>query len=226
MAAMENVKELYLEDETFDDARQNFNVVLQKLFRSMIESGSDEGDITLKIGVSLREETITNTDPDIGSDHRTIQIPSFVHKVTSTVSVKNEMKGNKNPNMELVWDEETSTYKLQYISNTEQRSIFDKDADWNNTESTDQESLETDPEKDYLNVPLLEGEVADEGALPGEVSDGYVDGEFREIDGEDEPETAEEQESEPVAEDESTVDSDYSYEEPRDPEDEETQEEA
>ena len=33
--SMENIRDLFLEDETFEDARQKFNTVLQRLFRSM-----------------------------------------------------------------------------------------------------------------------------------------------------------------------------------------------
>lgn len=39
----ENIKSLMLEDETFENIRQNFNTVLQRLFKNMIDSGSDEG---------------------------------------------------------------------------------------------------------------------------------------------------------------------------------------
>lgn len=46
--SMENIRELFLEDETFEDARQKFNTVLQRLFRSMIDTESNEGSITLK----------------------------------------------------------------------------------------------------------------------------------------------------------------------------------
>lgn len=41
--SMENIRDLYLEDETFEDARQKFNTVLQRLFRSMIDTESNEG---------------------------------------------------------------------------------------------------------------------------------------------------------------------------------------
>ena len=36
---MDNMQELVLEDVTFEEARQNFNRVLQRLFRSMLDSG-------------------------------------------------------------------------------------------------------------------------------------------------------------------------------------------
>lgn len=41
--SMENIRDLYLEDETFEDARQKFNTVLQRLFRSMIDTRIKRG---------------------------------------------------------------------------------------------------------------------------------------------------------------------------------------
>lgn len=171
---IENTKELFLEDETFDSARENFNIVLQKLFKSMIDSESNEGSITMKVDVGMETEYIPNNDPDIKGETRLVHLPHFSHKVTSTITVKEERKGIQNPNMELVWDEETKSYKLQYISNTDQRTIFDKDAAWNQNEASVEEGreiLEADHAKQYLNVRQIEGPVADEGALPGDISE-------------------------------------------------------
>lgn len=211
---MDNMQELVLEDVTFEEARQNFNRVLQRLFRSMLDSGSSDGSITLKIDVSLTREYIPNNDPDIEGESREIHKPKFDHKVSSTVTVKDELKGNKNPEMELVWDEEKQMYVLAYIANTGQKSIFDKDQPWNQEEQQEgEERLETDPEKNWMNVPQLPGEVADEGALPGEVAnnralpgevqnpeDDVIDGDFREVgEGEDREDG-------------------YGYEEPEEPE--------
>lgn len=212
----DNMQELVLEDVTFDEARQNFNRVLQRLFRSMLDSGSSDGSITLKIDVSLTREYIPNNDPDIEGESREIHKPKFDHKVSSTVTVKDELKGNKNPEMELVWDEEKQMYVLAYIANTGQKSIFDKDQPWNQEKRQEgEEKLETDPEKTWMNVPQLPGEVADEGALPGEVANGralpgevqnpeddVIDGSFREV-GEGEAEGEEDG---------------YGYEEPEEPE--------
>lgn len=239
---MDNIQELVLEDVTFDEARQNFNRVLQRLFRSMLDSGSSDGSITLKIDVSLTREYIPNNDPDIEGESREIHKPKFDHKVSSTVTVKDELKGNKNPEMELVWDEEKQMYVLAYIANTGQKSIFDKDQPWNQDgkqpDGDGQEHLETDPKKTWMNTPLLPGEVADEGALPGEVAnnralpgevqnpeDDVIDGSFREVveaenkagndaSGEN---TGEEPQTPPGGDNEAEGD-DYGYEEPEEPE--------
>lgn len=109
--SMENIRDLFLEDETFEDARQKFNTVLQRLFRSMIDTESNEGSITLKMDVSMQTEYIPNHDPDIKGESRCVRLPQFAYKVSSSITVKDEQKGNKNPQMELVWDDkQQNTY--------------------------------------------------------------------------------------------------------------------
>lgn len=164
----DDIQELVIEDETFEEARANFNRVLQRLFKNMVDSDSTDGSITLKIDVTLDREYIPNYDPNIEGESRKIHKPKFKHKVSSNITVKDELSGNKNPEMQLVWDEERQMYVLAYISGTEQRSIFDKDAPWNQEEG---EAIEPAPDRDWMNVPLLPGEVVDENALPGEVAD-------------------------------------------------------
>ena len=66
--SMENIRDLFLEDETFEDARNKFNTVLQRLFRSMIDTESNEGSITLKMDVSMQTEFIPNHDPDVDGE--------------------------------------------------------------------------------------------------------------------------------------------------------------
>lgn len=93
--SMENIRDLYLEDETFEDARQKFNTVLQRLFRSMIDTESNEGSITLKMDVSMQTEYIPNHDPDIKGESRCVRLPQFAYKVSSSITVKESRKAIK-----------------------------------------------------------------------------------------------------------------------------------
>ena len=124
---MKNTKSLYLEDDTFQEARQNFNIALQRLLKNMEESKSAEGSITLKLDILIESETIPNADPDIDAFERKARIPTFSHKVSSQVTVKDEIKWRNNPNMELIWNEELKCYELKYVADTTQKTIFDKD---------------------------------------------------------------------------------------------------
>lgn len=197
----ENIQELVIEDVTFEEARMNFNRVLQRLFKNMLDSNSMDGSINLKFDISLVREYIPNYDPEVEGESREIHIPKFKHKVSSSITVKDELSGNKNPEMQLVWNEERQMFVLEYISGTDQRTIFDKDAPWNQEEQeAEGEVIETDPEKAWMNVPLLPGEVADENALPGTAADaGAIPGEV-------------------IGPEDETEEDEYGYEEPADEE--------
>ena len=119
--------DLYIEGQIFDMARTNFNNVLQKLMRSIIDADQGEGTITLKVKVNMTQEAIPNYDPEIAGESRIARIPTFDHKVTSSVQVKNELKGSTTTAMEMVWDEEENRFVLRPVVNTEQRSMFDAD---------------------------------------------------------------------------------------------------
>ena len=124
---MEDYKTLCMQDDTFESARQSFDTVLQRLLKNMSDSNSTEGTITLKIDVEMRVEQADSYNVGGEETQRQIRLPSFSHKVTSQMVVKNEMKGAVNPEMELVWDDDLKVYVLKYVSNTAQRSFYDDD---------------------------------------------------------------------------------------------------
>lgn len=180
---MDNIKDLYLEAEVFEDARQKFNAVLQRLFKSMADTNSSDGSITLKMDVNMKRELIPNNDPEIKGSTREIMLPDFGYKVSSAISVKEEEKGNNNPQMELVWNEEQQKFVLQYVANTTQRSIFDSDFQENMSgkkAGDGQDGIETSTERDYLAVAQIAGPVEDQNTDSQDI----VDGDFREL-GED-----------------------------------------
>ena len=160
---MQDCKELRIEAETFDKLRRDADIVLQRALGTMKEKESMDGKVTITIDIKLVPEFIPNFDPAVQGETRKILKPKFDHKVTSAINIKNEEKGSVNPEMAMVWDEDKQEYVLTYVNNTEQRSIFDSDF---------QEAMNAPEDKEPV-VPLLEGEVVDEGALPGPI-DGEV----------------------------------------------------
>lgn len=52
-----NYEEMTLESDTFQAARETFNLMMQKLFRKMEQSDMDEGSIDLKISIELNEDS-------------------------------------------------------------------------------------------------------------------------------------------------------------------------
>lgn len=169
---MEDYKELRIEADTFDKLRRDANIVLQRLLGTMKDKESVEGKISIALDVKMVQEFIPNYDPNVEGETRKILKPKFDHKVSSTVNIKNEEKGSVNPEMAMVWDEDKQEYVLAYVNNTEQRSIFD----------TDFQDAMNNPVEDGSGVPLLEGDVMDEGALPGPVEGDANIEDFREDD--------------------------------------------
>ena len=53
-----NYEEMTLESDTFQAARETFNLMMQKLFRKMEQSDMDEGSIDLKISIELNEDFV------------------------------------------------------------------------------------------------------------------------------------------------------------------------
>ena len=140
------MKALDLDSDTLGNAKRDVNFVLQKLIGNMVEKGSTNGSLTLKIDVSFTQEYIPNYDPKVEGESRKINKPSFKHKVTSTVQIKDEKAGSMDIEMELAFDEDSGEYVLQPVANTAQKSIFDSDFEDNlkpEEGSEEEESKET-----------------------------------------------------------------------------------
>lgn len=177
---MEDCKELRIEADTFEKLRRDANIVLQKALGTMKDKGSADGKVSIALDIKLVQEYIPNFDPDIDGETRKILKPKFEHKVTSAINIKNEEKGSTNPEMAMVWDEDKQEYVLAYVNNTEQRSMFDSDFQeaMNQPENGVEDTV-------FKEVPMLEGEVADESAIPGPTADGVSLEDFHSGDAED-----------------------------------------
>lgn len=224
--------DLTMEGEPFDELRRNFNIIIQRLIKNMSDTESDEAKISIAIDVKLDTEFIPEYKDGKQNGGRDIKKPTFKHKVTSSMTFKDEESGVRNTEIEVVWDDEQHMYVLKPVMGAEQMSINDymkQQAEQQSEKEPKQDAIETDPKKKWMNVQQIEGPVADEGALPGEVADegalpgpvedadedNVIDGDFREI-GDNEgdgfmntPESGEE-----MIED--GEDDGYSYDEPED----------
>ncbi len=122
MSEITNREEMTLDSDVFEQARKAFDTMLQKLFRSMSNSKSDQGSITLKVDVSMNKIDITDSDGTV----RVGDSPSFKHTITTQVPVKDSIGGSSNMNMEMVFDEESGTYILRHAPVDGQMTIFDQ----------------------------------------------------------------------------------------------------
>ena len=225
--------DLTIEGEPFDELRKNFDIIIQRLIKNMSDTNSDEAKISITVDVNLNTEFIPEFKDGKRSGGRDIKKPTFKHKVSSSISVKDEESFVRNTEMELVWDEEQDMYVLKPILGREQMSIDDymKQKSEQEEKENEQKKLETDPKKEWMNVAQIEGPVADEGALPGQIADegalpgpaeddsqdNVIDGEYREIsENSDDDEFIDMPES-----GEDMIDDGFSYDEPEDDEEEE-----
>ena len=116
-----NYEEMTLESDTFQAARETFNLMLQKLFKKMEQSDMDEGSIDLKISIELNEDYVPQDD---GTTVR-IKKPLIKHKISTVVPVKDSADGKRDTGMCLVYDEKLKRYVLKYVSTGGQMNIFD-----------------------------------------------------------------------------------------------------
>lgn len=107
---MQNWQEITLESDTFSKAREDFNFMFQKLLKRMYKNESIEGSITLKINVDMKYDFV------IGEDGETQRVdkPVFIHKIDTTVPLKDSNRGKNETGMVLVYDEELGRYILEF----------------------------------------------------------------------------------------------------------------
>lgn len=199
---MNRYEEMKIEGDVFATARENFDLLMQRLFASMEKNNSDEGSITLKVDLQMKQDWVPNGEG--GSVE--VNKPVIKHKVTIAVPVKDSMDSKKDTGMNLVWAEELNRYVLRYINEGGQQSLFDPDYEQNLREKEPDEST------------MLPGP---SNALPDNA--GVIDAEFTEDEVDESENEAEDLEDEVITEqvesDEAggyteDVDDTYEYDEP------------
>lgn len=167
------MKALDFDSDTLGNVKRDMNFVLQRLIGNMMEKGSTNGSLTLKIDVSFTHEYIPNYDPKVEGESRKINKPSFKHKVTSAVQITDKKDGNMDTEMELAFDEDSGEYVLQPVANTTQKSIFDSDYKENLKPENEEESEKEEPK----GIPQLPGpsEVEDEDVIDAEYTETEID---------------------------------------------------
>ena len=193
-----NYEEIKIENDVFEQARNNFNLYLQRLFEGMKKNNSNEGSITLKVDINTAMDFV----PDGNGGTTEINKPVLKQRVSIAVPLKDHIDSKKDTGMNLVWDEELKRFVLKYINEGGQKTLFDPDYEQN-----------------------LHGETADpdEGTmLPGPTNElpdnnGAIDAEYTEVDVADEENTEPEETEVPESDTEvsdSVDDDDYEYDEP------------
>lgn len=112
-----NTIALTLESEIFNELKENFNQILQKTLINMESKESEQAELTLKLKISL----INDTAPDFSEvryrAERDIIRPTFSHKISSVMQTKCEKSGEVMGDYELVWAQEKGGYVMRPIDN-------------------------------------------------------------------------------------------------------------
>ena len=104
---MNNYEEMKIESDVFTTARENFDLLMQRLFASMEKNNSDEGSITLKVDLQMKQDWVPNGEG--GSVE--VNKPVIKHKVTIAVPVKDSMDSKKDTGMNLVWGRQQDPFR-------------------------------------------------------------------------------------------------------------------
>ena len=84
---MNNYEEMKIESDVFTTARENFDLLMQRLFKSMEKNNSDEGSITLKVDLQMKQDWV----PDGKGGSIEINKPVIKHKVSIAVPVRTKI---------------------------------------------------------------------------------------------------------------------------------------
>jgi len=180
MSENDFIKKLDFDGDTFETMKKDMNFVLQRLLGNMVEYGTTDGTMTVKIDIHFKKEFIPNYDPNIEGESREISKPDFDHKITSSVKINDEKKGTLDTEMELYFNEETGSYEMKPVANTSQRSIFD--ADFKEVNVPEEEK-----DENIVEGTAIEG--TEQPALPGPSDEDVTEEIFN--DGNDEDNTEE-----------------------------------
>ena len=114
--------ELLITDDIFTGLRTNFNMILRKTLFTMQSKDSDGGEINLKLKIALNHNILEFDNNVFGKEMKEYINPSFEHKITSSIHIKDETSGKICGKYELI--SENGMYYIQELENP-QRSFFD-----------------------------------------------------------------------------------------------------
>lgn len=82
---MAKLKPITMDADTFDKLKEDMTNSLNRLLRDMKKYGSDKAAMTVKLTVCLDDQELDNGEKGT--------VPTFEHKVTTSVQIKNELDG-------------------------------------------------------------------------------------------------------------------------------------
>lgn len=102
-----NAMDMDIESEAFETLREDFNYVLSEMIGRMMSEQEQEGTVSVRVKVKLKPTLDQNTG-------EAFVRPVFAFKTSSNISKKNQAESEMNGDLQVVYDEITSTYKIAY----------------------------------------------------------------------------------------------------------------
>lgn len=119
---------LSLSGDAFSALRSDFDQVLRSTLAGMIDTDQDTAEVSMKVKITLTEDSAPDYSVAGGRQTREITKPKFEHTVTAVIQRKEKKTGTFSGEYELVLDRETGKYVARPIDNG-QTTLFDDDED-------------------------------------------------------------------------------------------------
>jgi len=105
-----------IESPYFAQLRADLDAMLQKVVTQLLSKDSDEASVTLKLAIGLAHTS------DVLE--RAVILPVVEHKISTAITVKDEVKGRSNGDCELIFDAAAERYLLRGLPHDEQLTLI------------------------------------------------------------------------------------------------------
>ena len=121
------IKQLGIDSEIFDELREHFDAVLQRTFSNMQRKGCDSADISIKLTITVDKFEEVYRDRYGEMQRSMIQKPSFAHKVSASMKIKDTEQGFFKEDYELVYNGDVDEFILVPIMDRQTRMMFEEE---------------------------------------------------------------------------------------------------
>lgn len=108
--------ELSMSSDVFNQFKMDFDRVLSRTLGNMEKHESEEAEISIKLKIDFTKDLVPDNQVYAYNAEREAVLPTFSHKISSVMKIKDETSGKLGGNYELVWDKETKQYILRPIN--------------------------------------------------------------------------------------------------------------
>lgn len=137
---------LNLNSDAFNGLKLDFNNMLRKILATMTQKESENGEITIKLKITLTEGMAPDIKNSSYHADREIFSPKFEHSITSTIQIKDKATGYVGgDDYELVWDKRQGEYVMLPVKDA-QKSFFDEPDEEIGTDLTEIKNTAGEPE--------------------------------------------------------------------------------